>query len=293
METNKVFYGDCMNLVKTVPDNFVDLVVTSPPYADTLSYGNNVPILHPDNYCDWFLPLFHDAARFLKPTGSFILNINDKVFNKKRSVYVYELISRIEKETGLCLHDRYIWTKTNGLPSGSAPRRLDDKVEYIFHFVRKEINRKGEYKKTPESFKADVDPVREPYAEISLKRYKAPVGYNKKVDADGIAARFTPDMPLKEVVANDKGKIPTTVMKFNGAGTIRSTGTKHPAPFHPDLPRWFIKWLTTEGDVVLDPFLGGGTTALAARDMNRKYIGFELNENYKPLIEERLENVNV
>ena len=95
-------------------------------------------------------------------------------------------------------------------------------------------------------------------------------------------------IPLKKVEANPKGKIPTTVMGFVGAGTLRSTGAKHPAPFHPDLPKWFMKWLTTENDVVLDPFMGGGTVASVCQEMKRNYIGFELNDNYRPLIEERL-----
>jgi len=286
MNTNQMYYGDCMELSKQLPNDYVDLVVTSPPYADTLSYGKDIPTFHPDNYVDWFLPLFQDAARFLKPTGSFILNIGDKVISKKRSIYVFDLICRIERETGLCLHDRYIWAKKNGLPSGSAPRRLDDRVEYIFHFVRKEKNKKGEYKKTPEAFKADIDPMRVPYAEISKKRMKAPVGFNKTVDENGIAS-----IPRKSVTFNDKGKIPTTVMDFVGAGTLRYTGAKHPAPFHPDLPRWFIKWLTTENDIVLDPFMGGGTVAQVCQDMNRQWIGFELNESYKPMIETRISSL--
>ena len=283
MKVNEIYYGDCMELSKQLPNDFVDLVVTSPPYADTLSYGEKINTFHVDNYADWFLPLFHEATRFLKPTGSFILNISDKVFSKKRSIYVFDLICRIERETGLCLHDRYVWAKTNGIPSGAAPRRLDDKLEFIFHFVRKEINKKGEYKKTPESFKADIDSLREPYAEISLKRFKSSISYNKKVDEKGIAT-----LDDKKRSPNEKGKIPSTVMKFNGAGTLRSTGSKHPAPFHPDLPKWFMEWLTTENDVVLDPFIGSGTVAAVCQEMGRKYIGFELNENYKPLIEERL-----
>ena len=127
--------------------------------------------------------------------------------------------------------------------------------------------------------------MREPYADISLKRMKTAVGFNKKVDEKGIAT-----IPLKKAEANPKGKIPTTVMGFVGAGTLRNNGAKHPAPFHPDLPKWFIKWLTTEDDIVLDPFLGGGTVAAVCREMSRKYIGFELNDNYRPLIEERLKN---
>ena len=81
MEVNKVYFGDCMDLAKTVPDDYVDLIVTSPPYADTLSYGKEIPVFHPDNYPEWFLQLATEAGRFLKPTGSFILNINDKIIN--------------------------------------------------------------------------------------------------------------------------------------------------------------------------------------------------------------------
>ena len=114
-----------MKLSKNVPDDYVDLLITSPPYADTLSYGKKIRLLHPDNYAEWFLPLAKEAARFLKPSGSFILNINDKIINGKRSIYVFELICRIEKETGLSLHDRYVWTQKSGLPTG-GPRRLDD-----------------------------------------------------------------------------------------------------------------------------------------------------------------------
>lgn len=176
-----------------------------------------------------------------------------------------------------------MWAKDNGIPSGAAPRRLDDRMEFIFHFVRKEKNKKGEYKKTPESFKANIDSLREPYAEISLQRMKSSLSYNKKVDEKGIAT-----LRSKKVAPNEKGKIPSTVMKFNGSGTLRNTGSKHPAPFHPDLPKWFMKWLTTEDDIVLDPFLGGGTVAAVCQEMGRKYIGFELNESYRPLIEKRL-----
>ena len=78
MKTNKIYLGDCIELSKTIPDDFLDLVVTSPPYADTLTYGKEIPIFHPDNYAEWILPLFKEIYRGMKSTGSFIFNINDK-----------------------------------------------------------------------------------------------------------------------------------------------------------------------------------------------------------------------
>ena len=161
MEVNKVYFGDCMDLAKTVPDDYVDLIVTSPPYADTLSYGKEIPVFHPDNYPEWFLQLATEAGRFLKPTGSFILNINDKIINGRGSVYVYKLLCLIEEQTGLSLHDRYVWAQKSGIPTG-GPRRLNDKMEYIFHFCRKKKRARGEgYTQQNEHFKSNIDEVYE------------------------------------------------------------------------------------------------------------------------------------
>ena len=279
MEVNKVYFGDCMDLAKTVPDDYVDLIVTSPPYADTLSYGKDIPVFHPDNYPEWFLQLAKEAGRFLKPTGSFILNINDKIINGKRSIYVYKLLCLIEEQTGLSLHDRYVWAQKSGIPTG-GPRRLDDKMEYIFHFCRKKKRARGEgYTQQNEHFKSNIDEVREPYSVVSINRYKTPVGVNDGVEDSGIVKPGR-----KTVDANSKGKIPNTIFDFNNCGALRGKPqNQHPAPYHPDLPRWFIKWLTDKGDVVLDPFMGSGTTAGVCKEMDRKYIGFELNETYSTL----------
>src|SRR3989338_8909912 len=86
-ELNKTHLGDTMKLAKELPDNSVDLVVTSPPYADTVTYGEGVKIMNPEEYVEWFLPLFHEAKRFLKDTGSFVLNINDRATNGEQIFY--------------------------------------------------------------------------------------------------------------------------------------------------------------------------------------------------------------
>ena len=133
LEINKTHLGDCMELAKKLPENSVDLIVTSPPYADTVSYGHKVEVFNPEEYVNWFLELFKEAQRFLKPTGSFILNINDRATNGERSTYVFELVYRIVKETGLKLFDRYIWFKKSALPM-TGGKRLNDRIKYIFHF---------------------------------------------------------------------------------------------------------------------------------------------------------------
>ena len=270
LKLNKTHLGDCIKLARELPNNSVDLVVTSPPYSNTVSYGDSVNVLKPEKYVDWFLPLFHEARRFLKETGSFILNINDRATNGSRSVYVFELVARIVQETGLKLFDRYIWFKKSALPM-PGEKRLNDRIEYIFHFV-----------KDTKKFKTNTDEIREPYEEISLRRFKNNVHGNDIVKKDGTTELTT----RKCSIPHPKGKKPITVFRFNTGSALR--GLRHPAPFHPDLPEFFIKWLTDEEDIVLDPFMGGGTVALVCKKMKRNHIGFEVNQTYIDMTEERL-----
>ena len=267
---NKTYVGDCMKLSKKIPDNFVDLVVTSPPYADTVSYGESVKTYSPDRYVDWFLPLFKESDRFLKDTGSFILNINDRVVNGERQIYAFKLVNKIVNNTNLKLYDRYIWFKKSALPM-PGDKRLNDRIEYIFHFV-----------KDPKNFKCTTDRIREPYKEISLRRFKSKVHGNDIVKKDG-TTKLSQRGSSKP---HPKGKKPITVFRFNTGSALR--GNEHPAPFHPDLPAFFVKWLTDKEDVVLDPFMGSGTVAIVAEKMKRKYLGFEINERYIDLIKKRM-----
>ena len=152
-------------------------------------------------------------------------------------------------------------------------KRLNDRMEYIFHFVR-----------DTKDFKSNMDVVRVPYADSSIVRSKSgPIREQKVANKSGIA-EFGKE---KELNINPLGSKPPGVFRFDHAGVLK--GMKHPAPFHPQLPEFFIKWLTDKNDVVLDPFMGGGTTADVALNMNRNYLGFEINETYmKELIEPNL-----
>lgn len=274
-ELNKTYLGDCMELMKKLPDNSIDLLVTSPPYADTVSYGHSVKVLDPKKYVDWFLPLFIEANRFLKDTGSFILNINDKVENGARQPYVFELVFRVVNETGLKLFDRYIWFKKSTLPM-TGEKRLNDRIEYIFHFV-----------KNSKKFKTRTDRVRVPYKAVSLKRFQNKVHGNDIITDSGITILSQRGSSKPHPL----GAKPITVFDFDTGSALRGT-VHHPAPFHPSLPRWFIKWLTDEGDIVLDPFMGGGTVAEVALQMKRNYLGFEINPKYVEMTENRVKKID-
>jgi len=280
----QVLQGDCFDLIKDLPDNSVDLIVTSPPYADIVNYGKNISIKKPSDYCDWLLPLFVEIHRVLKPSGSFILNINDNCSGGYRNTFIYELIYRSSKETPLKLYDTYIWHKRNGIPNGSN-KRFRNMTEFVFHFCKDSKQMKfymdrvleepaesyKERQKYPETVSVQgttIDGVRDNKKRVLIRKT------NKQVDETGSSCdefveRFVP-MKVR----------PDNVFRFPTAGLARDNTIRHPAPYHRQLPEYFINLLTDEGDVVLDVFSGIGTTGLAAKDMNRNYIGFELNQKY-------------
>ena len=275
IELNTIYYGDSYNLFDIVPNDFVDLIITSPPYAKMTKYGKDIDTFSPDKYNDWFIPIIIKMFKSLKETGSFILNINDNISNLERSIYVYELIVRIKKETGFQFYDRYIWYKKSGLPTGGQQFRPMDRIEYLFHFA-----------KDVKSVKSYIDRIREPYAASTLSRMQYDVGIHDEIDENGKTKT-----KKRRITPNVLGKVPDNVFRFPTAGVLKNKGAKHPAPFHSDMPEYFIKWLTDENDVVLDPFMGTGTTAFAAKKLNRNYVGFEKNKSYQSYIENRLNSV--
>ena len=259
--------GDCFNLIKDLPDNSVDLVITSPPYADIVSYSKAVSIKKPKEYCDWLLPIFDDINRVLKPSGSFILNINDNCSNGLRNPFIYELIYRSQKETKLKFYDTYIWHKKSGVPNGS-PKRFRNNTEFIFHFV-----------KNQKELKFYMDRVLEPAKETYKSRLKSPINNEHEI-IDGERIR-------KKVMWDDYDLVrPDNVFRFPTASASRDNTIRHPAPFHKELPQYFINLLTDEGDTILDIFGGIMTTGLVCE--NRNFIGFELNEKYLDFGKKRL-----
>lgn len=257
-----ILEGDCFELIRQQEDNSVDLIITSPPYADIINYGKNISIQKPQDYCDWLLPLFNDIYRVLKPSGSFILNINDTCKNGYRNPFVYELIYRSQKETPLKFYDTYIWHKKNGIPNGST-KRFRNTTEFIFHFVKDQRH-----------LKFNMDRVLQHTSEETKGRYNrngltTPQGIVK----DGVRIKSERNKTLNKVR-------PDNVVRFSTAGRARDNSIKHPAPFYKELPEYYINLLTDEGDIVIDVFAGIGTTGLACKELNRQFVGYELNPKY-------------
>jgi site-specific DNA-methyltransferase (adenine-specific) len=125
-----LYQGDCKEELKKLPDNYVDLIFTSPPYADQRksTYGG----IHPSSYVDWFLPISAELLRVLKPTGTFILNIKERVVEGERHTYVLNLILAL-REQGWLWTEEFIWHKKNSHP-GKWPNRFRDSWERLLQF---------------------------------------------------------------------------------------------------------------------------------------------------------------
>jgi site-specific DNA-methyltransferase (adenine-specific) len=262
---NRILQGDCRTLLATLPDESIDLTVTSPPYADQRkhTYGG----VSPGEYVEWFAPISAQLLRVTKPTGSFVLNIKERVVAGERHTYVLELIMKL-REQGWLWTEEYIWHKRNCHP-GKWPNRFRDAWERCLHFTKQR------------DFAMYQDAVRVPMGEWRHARLRNLSATDKRRDNSRVNSGFG------KKIANWVGRelaYPTNVLHL-----ATECGNKnHSAAFPIELPSWFIRLFTKEGDVVLDPFLGAGTTALAAARLGRRFVGIELQQEFVALVHERL-----
>lgn len=265
--TKTDFYlGDCTEVLKTLPDNSVDLIVTSPPYSDQRekSYGG----IHPDNYVNWFLPKTEELFRVLKPTGTFILNIKEKVVDGERHTYVLDLIKQM-REQGWLWTEEFIWHKRNCHP-GKWPNRFRDAWERLLQFNKQK------------NFKMYQDNVMVPIGNWAKTRLKNLSETDKKRDDSRVGSGFGKN------ISNWVGRelvYPSNVLYL----ATESSNKNHSATFPTSLPSWFIKLFTKENDLILDPFLGSGTTAISASLLGRNSIGIEISSEYYNLAITRFE----
>ncbi|MDB5323787.1 MAG: methylase domain protein [Phycisphaerales bacterium] len=253
----EICQGDCAQLLAGRADDSFDLIFTSPPYADrrAKTYGG----IKPEKYVEWFLPRSEQMLRVLKPTGTFVLNIKEKVEKGERHTYVLELILALRKQ-GWLWTEEYIWHKRNCHP-GKWPNRFRDAWERCLQFNKSR------------HFKMNQESVRVPMGDWAGKRLKT-LGKND-------TSRFNSQVGsgFGKNIANWVGRdlaFPSNVLHL-----ATECGNKnHSAAFPMALPQWFIKLFTSEGDWVLDPFVGSGTTSIAARELGRNSLGIEIKEEY-------------
>ena len=271
METRTDLYlGDCTQVLETLPDDSADLIFTSPPYADQRkqTYGG----FHPDDYVAWFLPISEQLLRVLKPTGTFVLNIKEKVVNGERSTYVMELILEMRKQ-GWFWTEEFIWHKKNCYP-GKWPNRFRDSWERLIQFNKSK------------QFYMNQQAVMVPMGDWSKTRLKNLSETDKVRDESKVGSGFGKNISnwLDREMA-----YPTNVLHL----ATECNNKKHSAAFPEGLPEWFIKLFTNEGDTVLDPFMGSGTTNAVAQRMRRNSIGIEIMAEYYDMVKAELKPVEL
>jgi site-specific DNA-methyltransferase (cytosine-N4-specific) len=266
------YLGDAFHLMQHLPDESVDLIMTSPPFAlqRKKEYGN----ADPADYVAWFLPFAFQFRRILKEQGSLVIDIGGSWVKGQptKSLYHLELLVALCKKVDFHLAQEFFWHNPARLPSPAewvTVRRVR---------VKDAVNHVWWLSKTPNP-KADNRKVLKPYSEAMVQLLKN--GYKPKLRPSGhdISDKFQ---------KNNDGAIPPNLLTISNTESnsyyltaCRKAGIKpHPARFPAALPEFFIRFLTDEGDVVFDPFAGSNVTGEASEQLRRRWIALELNEDY-------------
>lgn len=268
----KAFCADSLSVMRELPSDSVDLVLTSPPYALHFKkeYGN----VDQEHYVEWFLPYSKEILRILKPSGSFILNIGGTWTPGKptRSLYHVRLLLRLCDDIGFSFCQEFFWYNPAKMPTPAEwvnvrRIRVKDSVEYIYWLGKR-----------PDA-KADNSRVLQEYSKDMLRLIKR-----------GIAATRRPSgHNIKQSFASDRGgAIPGNLIQCGNnesnsdyLSSVKNAGRRiHPARFPAELPRFFINFLTEPEDIVLDPFAGSNTTGYVAESLGRKWIAVEISTEY-------------
>ncbi|MEP7168944.1 MAG: site-specific DNA-methyltransferase [Bacteroidota bacterium] len=269
------FYGNSLNLLSQLPDESINLVFTSPPFAllRKKEYGNE----NQEDYLDWLAEFAKLVYQKITPDGSFVVDIGGAYQKGKpiRSLYNFKLPIKFVEEIGFYLAEDFYWFNPSKLPSpiewvNKRKIRVKDAVNNIWWFSKTEYP------------KANVTKVLAPYSDRMKKLIEDPEAFytpKKRPSGHDIGLSFGKDnggaIPPNLLI------IPNTESNGTYVNYCKLVDIKtHPARFPSKLPKFFLDFLTDEGDVVLDIFAGSNTTGEVAERMNRKWLAFELNQQY-------------
>ena len=276
------YLAESLDVLKVLPDDSVNLVITSPPYALHFQkeYGN-VP---KSDYVEWFLPFGSEIFRALTPDGSFILNIGGSYNRGKptRSLYHFRLLLALVEKIGFHLAQECFWFNPAKMPMPAEwvtvrRIRIRDSVEYVW-WLSKTPWPKADNRNVLRAYSKDMQRLNE----RGVDRTTRPSGHNIKPSF----AEVDPGGSIPPNVVDSE--LPTDMLRFgnnaaNDAYTLRckESGSKvHPARFPAALPEFFIRLLTDYSDLVLDPFAGSNTTGAVAEKLERRWIAVENIEAY-------------
>lgn len=248
--------GDCIELLHNLPDSSVDLIITSPPYCIGKAYED--PHDDIETFKKLHTDIFNEIYRVVKPGGSICWQVGYHISDKcvvPLDCIVYNIFTSLsdDREHPLILRNRIIWTFGHGL---NSTNRFSGRHEVIMWFT------KGE------QTMFNLDDVRVPQKYPGKKSYR---GKNK--------GKYS---------GNPLGKNPSDVWDIPNVKALHVEKTKHPCQFPVAIPQRLIKALTLPGALILDPFMGSGSTGVAALVEGRRFVGAELVKSYYDISVERL-----
>ncbi|MBI3981011.1 site-specific DNA-methyltransferase [Candidatus Microgenomates bacterium] len=251
-----IIFGDSRSVLPPL-GQIADLIITSPPYADARK--KHYDSISPDEFVEWFSSFHNAFFHILKPNGSLVINIKDKVENGVRNRYVWKTIEKLSELGWFAIED-YIWYKTNPMP-GYWPTRLRDGWEYCFHLAKTTkpyINQNA------------VKISLGDWAESRLSKLNGKdLARHNSENNSGFGRDLSRWIGKKDVLPSNVIVLPLVGKNYN-----------HPAVFPVGLPSFFIKLLSPNGGTIVDPFGGSGTTAIAAVRLGRNAILVDNNLDY-------------
>jgi site-specific DNA-methyltransferase (adenine-specific) len=322
---NEIVCGDSVELLNSIPANSIDLIITSPPYFQQREYngGGMGNEKKPDEYISALMKIFRECVRVIKPTGSIVFNVGDKYEDSNLLLMPYRFAIAATEQYGVTLVNNVTWVKSNPTPR-QFKRRLVSSTEPFFHFVKSQ-----NYKYFIDEFLKPVDEPKtngNGTGENVGKKYFLLIEQSTLTQKQKEMARTALEEVIEEV---RNSEIQGFRMKIrgihsepfggqeggrkiqldkNGFTIIRIYGNPlkkdviatsveslkncpHPAIYPVKIVEEFLKLLTQKGDIVLDPFIGSGSTAVAAFQNGRVYIGFDISEEYCSYAQKRISSI--
>lgn len=276
------YLGDSLQVLRQLPENSVNAVVTSPPYALHFKkeYGN----AEKTDYAEWFLPFAQEIHRVLTPDGSFILNIGGS-YNPgipARSLYHFKLLIALVEDVGFSLAQECFWYNPAKMPMPAEwvtvrRIRVKDSVEYVW-WLGKTAWPKADNRRVLRPYSKDMERLNKRGLNATVR----PSGHNIKESFGNTGAGGSiPSNVVDPDFSEDMLKFGNNAANDRYTIRCKDAGLKiHPARFPAALPEFFLKLVTDEGDLVVDPFAGSNTTGAVAERLDLRWIAIESHEPY-------------
>jgi site-specific DNA-methyltransferase (adenine-specific) len=260
LDTVTLLLGDCAEKLKEIPDGSIDLVVTSPPYDNLRQYKG---------YSFEFEKIATELARVIKTGGVIVWIVVDATVNGNKTGSSFRQTLYFRDILGLNLHDVMIWNKESFSAVGALQTRYAPVFEYMFILSKSKPKTFNPIKDRPNKF-AGLNRKAQMHRKVDGTTFRTPrKDQNGRVTISEYGCRFNIwEMPPERGVGDNK----------------------HPAAFPIKIPKDHIISWSNEGDTILDPFMGSGTTGVAAVELGRKFVGIEIAPEYFEMAKQRIEN---